>query len=405
MKRIQKNQMKHKEKLDVGKIRLIDFLSFFMGFSWAMLAYVMSTYFSEAMKSDNVSIFYLIAYGVILVVLLNLHKLIRHFGKSFIFHAAFIVKVVAIVFLVILPVTIWGTGFMVLYMIANGISWVALDTILESFSKDSESGRIRGSHLAIMNAGFIAGPLLSSQILERFGFSGIFLVILIVHSVVLALALFGLRGTNHKFTQKISVKELLKKVRGRRNVMRIYYISFVMEAFYALMLAYVPIYLLSKGYTWEQLGIAFTIMLIPFVIVQYPVGIIADKKTGEKEILIAAIMIMGLSTLVFFLTNTSDILIWTIILFCTRIGVALIEVLRESYFYKRIDGSDVDVINFFKTSKPVAYVFSMLLATIVLFFFSIKAIFLLVALISFSALYPAFKLVDNRSRKEVLSRE
>lgn len=395
--------MGHREKFDKSKVRIIGMLSFFMGFSGAMLAYVMSTYFSEAIGGDDVGFFYLIAYSVVLIFLLNLHKLIRKFGKSFIYQTSFIAKIILLSLLVTLPISVTGGWIMVLYIIFSGISWVALDGILEAFSRDSESGRIRGSHLAIMNTGFIVGPLLSSQILDKFGFTGIFLIILIIHIIVLSIALFTLRGTSHKFAESISVGGLLRKVSKRRNVLRIYYISFVLEAFYALMVAYVPIYLLGKGFSWEQLGIAFTIMLIPFVIVQYPVGIIADKKMGEKEILIVAILIMAFSTLAFFISDPVDIFIWTVILFFTRVGASLIEVLRESYFYKRIDGTDIDVISFFKTAKSVAHIVAMFIASLILFFAGINYVFLLVALISFTALYPAFKLVDNISEEEILS--
>ncbi|MDH4330165.1 MAG: MFS transporter [Candidatus Moranbacteria bacterium] len=400
---MQINDFNHTERLDEKKIRFIDVLSFFMGFASAMLAYVVSTYFSRAIGSDNIGIFYLIAYAIILAILLNLHKLVNISGKSFVFHLAFIIKIIAIVFLIMMPISMASAILLVAYIIAEAVSWVALDVILEAFSKDSESGRIRGSHLAIMNTGFIVGPLLSSQILERYDFAGIFVVVLVIHALIFSTALFGLRGTGYKFKKSISVKNLIKDVVRRKNVIRIYYISFVLEAFYALMVAYVPIYLLGKGFSWEQLGIAFTIMLIPFIVVQYPMGILADRRTGEKEFLILAIAIMGVSSLAFFLLDSYEIMTWTIILFATRVGAALIEVLRESYFYKRIDASDVDVINFFKTSKPVAYIVTMFLATVVIYFFSIKAVFLLVAIIAFSALYPAFMLVDNKSKAEIMS--
>lgn len=397
------NEFRHKEVLNEGKVRFIDFLSFFLGFASAVLAYVMSTYFLRALGNDNIGIFYLIAYVIILMILLNLHKLIKITGKSFVLHLSFVAKIISIVFLIMLPVSMLGCVFLVLYIISGAIAWATLDVILEAFSKDSESGRIRGSHLAIMNTGFIVGPLISAQILERYDFAGLFVVVLTIHCITFAMALFGIRKTGYRYTRKISVKKLIRKVWKRKNVMRIYYISFVLEAFYALMVAYVPIYLLEKGFSWEQLGIAFTIMLIPFVVVQYPVGILADKKTGEKEFLILAVLIMGISSLAFFFTDSSEIMVWAIILFATRIGAALIEVLRESYFYKRIDASDVDVIHFFKTSKPVAYMVAMFFATIIMIFFSVKAIFLLVAIISLSAMYPAFMLVDNRSKADLMS--
>lgn len=182
--------------------------------------------------------------------------------------------------------------------------------------------------------------------------------------------------------------------------MRIYYVSFVLEFFYALMIIYVPIYLLEKGFTWDQLGVAFTVMLIPFVLVQYPVGLMADKKTGEKEFLIFSFFILGISTLLFYLSDSKDIMVWTTILVLGRIGAALIEILRESYFFKRIDGNDVDIVDFFNTSRPVAFIIATAISSILLLFFSTTSVFLLVAIVCFSAIYPALKLADNKSERD-----
>jgi len=396
-----KRYLIHDERLNSSKVKLVAFISFMLGFSQALLAYVMSSYFKQSAGTDNVGIFYLLSYVIVLTILLNLHKLVKEFGKVFVFYLAFILKLTAITALILLPFSVWGIVSLILYIIAGVLVWVSLDAILESSSEDRSSGKIRGINLTIMNAGFILGPLISSKILEEIGFTGIFFVSLIIHSIVFSVGLISLKRTNYKFRSKLGVKDLIKKVIQRKNVMRIYYISFTLDFFYALMLIFTPLYLLDLGYSWHQLGVAFTIMLIPFVLIQYPMGILADKKTGEKEFLILAIFIMGISTLIFYCASSPDIVVWTLILLATRIGAALIEILRDSYFYKRIDGHDVDIIDFFRTSRPVAYIAAAILSSLTLFFFPMKAIFLLVSIVVFSALYPAFQLADNASEEEM----
>jgi len=396
-----KRYLIHDERLNSSKVKLVAFISFMLGFSQALLAYVMSSYFKQSAGTDNVGIFYLLSYVIVLTILLNLHKLVKEFGKVFVFYLAFILKLTAITALILLPFSVWGIVSLILYIIAGVLVWVSLDAILESSSEDRSSGKIRGINLTIMNAGFILGPLISSKILEEIGFTGIFFVSLIIHSIVFSVGLISLKRTNYKFRSKLGVKDLIKKVIQRKNVMRIYYISFTLDFFYALMLIFTPLYLLDLGYSWHQLGVAFTIMLIPFVLIQYPMGILADKKTGEKEFLILAIFIMGISTLIFYRASSPDIVVWTLILLATRIGAALIEILRDSYFYKRIDGHDVDIIDFFRTSRPVAYIAAAILSSLTLFFFPMKAIFLLVSIVVFSALYPAFQLADNASEEEM----
>ena len=74
--------LKHKEHLNRKKTKLISLISFFLGFSQAVLLYVMSTYFKEASGTENVGGFYFIAYAILLCFLLNLHKLTRKLGKK-----------------------------------------------------------------------------------------------------------------------------------------------------------------------------------------------------------------------------------------------------------------------------------------------------------------------------------
>ncbi len=398
------NQFGHVEKKDLKKLFFIDVVSFLMGFAAALFAYIVSSYLKEVMGTDNVGVVYFVAYVIVLILLLNLHKIIYIFGKSFVLHVSILLKIISVVGLLMVPVSFTGIWFLILYTIAGALSWTILSVILESFSVDNESGRIRGAHLSVSSAGFLLGPLVSAQLLGKYSFDGVFFVSLIVYVVIFIFSLVYIRKTNHKFQQKIKVGELLKKVYKRKNIMRIYYVSFVLEFFYALMIIYVPIYLLEKGFSWDQLGVAFTIMLIPFVLIQYPIGLIADKKTGEKEILLFSFFILGVSTLLFYFSDSKDIMVWTTILLLGRIGAALVEILRESYFFKRIDGNDVDIMDFFGTSRPVAFIVATACSSLILIFSSISVIFILVALVCFSAIYPTFKLADNKSEKEMVKK-
>ena len=65
---------KHKEKLNEGKIRLVTFVTFLMGFTQAMLIYVMSTYFKLSIGTENIGVFYAISYIIFLIILLNRFK-------------------------------------------------------------------------------------------------------------------------------------------------------------------------------------------------------------------------------------------------------------------------------------------------------------------------------------------
>lgn len=387
--------------MEKNKIKLISFITFLNGFSQSVVVYVLSTFFEKSSGTVNVGIFYALAYSLALITFLNLHKVVKKIGKARTFLFLVLLKIGALAFLIFLGISKLSVLGAIFYLFSTAAEWTMLDVILESFSTDRASGRIRGWHLTIYNTGFLFGPFLAVKLLERFDFSGIFALAFFLSSLILIISLWGLREVNQAFSKKLGVKELFLKIWRRKNLVRIYCISFVLEAFFALMVIYVPLYLVnSLDFSWSQIGKVFTVMLIPFVILQYPMGFLADKKFGEKEFIIFSLVLMGISTLGVYFVSSRSLLVWSTVLFATRIGAAIIEVLRDSYFYKQIDGRDVDIIDFFRTAMPAGYIFSTTLSSLVLIFFSLKATFILVTFLIFLALYPAFGLRDSSGEGE-----
>lgn len=391
----------HEEKLNIKKVRLMNVISFLLGFSAAITAYILSSYFKEVKGADNVSVFYLIAYVVILTTLLNYHKLIRRFGKSFVFIASLFLLAITAWLISLFPVSSGGLYLVIIYIVLYSLCFVGKDIVLESFSTDQMSGRIRGAHLTIMNLGFIFGPLIAAKILDKFNYQGVFLLEFVIISAVFLIAFIHLRKINHKFKPVVTVDGLFKKVFKRKNILRIYYISFLLEFFYFIAVAYTPIYLLNLGFDWRQIGVIFTIMLLPFVFIQYPVGRLADKKMGEKELLIFGLFLLSLTTLNLYFIESVNLMIWAAALFLTRIGAALVEILRDSYFYKMVDSTDVDIIDFYRTAESMGYLIASIFSAILLVYLPLKNIFVVLAIIIFTGIYPAVKLKDTLSEKEL----
>lgn len=391
----------HKESFDKSKVHLISLIAFLMGFGQALITYVLSSYFKTISGTENVGPFYIISYGVVLVVLLNWHRVIRKIGKARVFILSVLAKVAIVIALVFLPPSYWALFFLMLYLICGALEWTSLDIILESYSKDNLSGRIRGIHLTIFNAGFIFGPFISTRILDQYQFQGVFLGLLILNAIVLIFSLVGLSKINHGYKRDLNIREIIAKVWKRKNILRILYVSIALEIFFAILVIYTPIYLLDLGYSWDDIGIMFSVMLIPFVLLQIPIGFLADKKWGEKEMILISLSLMALSTILVFTGARQSVAIWGLILLLTRVGAAALEILRDSYFYKRIDGYDVDMIDIYKAAIPVGYIIANILAFLVLLFFPLKAVFLIVVAVVASALVPAFSLKDNRAEAEV----
>jgi MFS family permease len=400
-KLINEDAVFHQEKIDRRKIKQISYISLLMGFAQAIMIYVMSSYFKQIAGTENVGSFYFVSYAITLIIYFNLHKIVKRYGKAEVFHYSIMLKVVSLVCLILNPSSYLAIILLIVYIISGNLEWVSLDAILESYSSDNKSGRIRGKYLTIMNFGYLLGPFLSTRILDNYDFQGVFLCLFLANIAILYFSLIKIKKVDHKFNGDITVKDIVNKVIKRKNILRIYYVSFILELFYALAIIYTPIYMLDLGMSWNEIGIIFTIMLLPFVFIQYPMGLLADKKFGEKEFIIGSLFLMAFSTAAIYFINSRSILVWSAVLLATRIGAAGIEVLRDSYFYKRIDGRDVDVINFFRTAMPFGYVIGSAVSALALIFFPLKSIFLIIAAVVFSALIPACFLVDNKCEKEI----
>ena len=73
----------------------------------------------------------------------------------------------------------------------------------------------------------------------------------------------------------------------------------------------------------------------------------------------------------------------------------MLGTLRDSYFFKRIDGSDVDLIDIYKTSRPIGYIVGSVLTGISLIFLPVEVVFVIISIFLISAIIPAVCLEDN----------
>jgi MFS family permease len=391
----------HNEHFNKNKVRLVSFMSFLLGFLDAFLIYILSAYFSQATGSNNVGVFYFVAYSGVLFSLFYLQPLIRAIGKARTLYLGLGITILASVLLTRVSIAWFSVGVVLIFIVATNLVWVTLDILLESFSQDRISGRIRGLYLTIMNAGLLAAPFLSTLTLTRYHYEGVFFVLVIGYMIVFLIALIGFCNDNVVFQEKISLRQTLIKITREKNIFRIYHISFAMEFFYAMMIVYTPLYLRSLDFAWNEIGIIFTIMLLPFVFLQYPLGVLADKRWGEKELLIGSIIITAAVTFALGFFGKQTLFVWAAALFLTRIGIAGIEVLRDSYFYKQVDGDSMDIIAFFRTARPLANILGALFSAILLLYFPLKSIFFLTTLVLFLSLFSAFALKDTQSEREI----
>lgn len=402
---MQVNGNGHEEQLDGMKVKFVSFLSFLFGFTDAFFVYVASTYFARVLGSDNVGAFYFITFAVVFGFLWFLHRFIRKLGGSV--RSFFLLVLVAIISSAVIssiPVGWVGAILVALLLASTNVAWVVLDVVLEEFSADGVTGTVRGLHLTIMNAGLLLAPFASAKVLETYDFEGVFFGVTLGYSVLLAAAIILLRNGVRFSSAKLEVRSAWRKMLESKDLFHIYHVSFALEFFYVIMIIYTPIYLRSLGISWEEIGALFTVMLLPFVIFQYPLGVLADRRYGEKEFLIVSLGLSAVATLAIGLFASSSLFFWGALLFLSRVGAAGIEVLRDAYFYKQVDARDDDLIAFFRTARPAANIVGAALAVPMLWLFPLQSVFFLATIVIVSALFSTLSINDTPAEAELARR-
>ena len=401
------NNLKHKETLDYNKILFVNIISILMGFAGGLLIYILSVFLKNIWNTENIGWVFLTANILLLIILLNFHKITHNIDKMTIFQFLLISKISTIFALTLSLSAYIQTILLALYIIFEALSWVLLKMILESYAIDKKTGRIYGFNVMITNIGFALAPIVAMQLLVNNGFYGVFYFSIVLNSLIFLITFLNVSKSKIKgeIDKTLQTGNIFRRLQFRDDIKKIFLVSIALEFFFAIMAIYTPIFLIDMGFSWKELGLIFTVMLIPFVTIQYPIGLLADKKLGEKELLLFSFVVIVItSVLLYFYENTNTTLITImIILLISRIGASAIDILRLSYFYKRIDKTNLDMIAIFQSARPIAYILAPGLASLLLIFFPLKSVFILLAIISLLILYPIYTLEDNKSESEIVA--
>jgi len=284
----------------------------------------------------------------------------------------------------------------IFYFTLNNLIIFALDELLEIFSKNSSTGKIRGLYLTVINSAWVISQTLSGRTLSNFSFSTIYFIGFIIMMIFFFTAFFSLKNLNDPKYDKVLAWQSFKNFFSNKNLARSYKLNFLLQFFYAIMVIYTPIYLYAHlGFDWKEIGIMFTIMLLPFIFIQFPLGEYSDK-TGERKMLMFGFLVISIATLSLFFITRHAIWIWALALFTTRVGAAIIEVMNDVYFFKHITRENDEFISIYRNTGPASYILAPLVASIVLLVApSFNYIFLVLGIFMLYGVYLASTINRN----------
>ncbi len=378
------------------KNRTIIFIAgFLFSIPLALTSYINSSFLATYISEYYVGIVYIIASIIAILGLLRMPKILTSLGNRL---ASLYFALLSFLSLIILAFShneIAIIGAVVLYFISTDLIIASLDIFIEDFSKNSGVGKFRGLYLMIINFAWIFAQTISGGIIEKSSFQGIYLFSAGFMVLVSIIFIFFLHDFKDPKYTKVPILKTIKVFIKSKSISKIYSINLILKFFFAWMVIYTPIYLYEYlKFDWEQIGLIFTIMLIPFVLVDFPLGKLSDK-IGEKKMLMIGFLITILFTFIIPFVAVSKVWIWAMILFGTRVGAATIEIMSEIYFFKEIGEKNADEISFFRNTYPLSYILAPLIAIPVLLFVpSFKYIFFVLSAIMLSGFFITLRLKD-----------
>jgi len=218
-----------------------------------------------------------------------------------------------------------------------------------------------------------------SQFWKVFLLGAIFLV------PAIFLVFFSLKTFHDPYYVDISYRHAFHNLKKEPNIRNTMIIHFLLRFFYMWYAIYIPIYLSTEiGFSFDQiLGIIIPITIVPFILLSYPLGKLADKRHIERELIILGFVILAFATILIAFVNSESIIVWTAVLLLGRIGAAFVEVMVSTLFYKQIEARHVNLISIYRTLRPASNIVAPLFATILLAVFGVtyQYIFLFLGLI------------------------
>ncbi len=316
-------------------------MTFLFALHYAIPVYATSSYLHTYFNSSIVSAIYMIGSILALIASINIARSVKKFHTyGFTFGIAIAEMVIITIFghtqnIYLIPV------FFVVHFVLQVLLNITLNIFIENFTIHARVGSVRGLFLAIFNLAILISPFIGGAILRHYSFS----VLYTVSACMLIPYLYFLHRYLHHMKEpayhQLNIIGAAKEAFRNKNLRAAMIGELVVSSFYATMVIYSPLYLTAIGIPLTSyMMIILPIALIPLVVLPYELGYLADKKFGEKEMLIIGLLILTVTTFLFVTVSTTALWVWALLLFVSRIGATFVETMSFSYYFKKVGVED-----------------------------------------------------------------
>ncbi len=332
-----------------NKLLLVTYMmTFLFALHYAIPVYATSSYLHTYFNSSIVSAIYMVGSILALIASISIAKSVRKFHTyGFTFGIALAEIVIITIFghthnIYLLPI------FFIVHFVLQVLLNISLNIFIENFTIHAKVGSVRGLFLAVFNLGVLISPFIGGMILKYSSFATLYTVAACMLIPYLFFLHKYLKHMKEPAYHTLNLFEAAKKAMTNKNLRAAVIGELVVQSFYATMVIYSPIYLTAIGVPLTSyMMIILPLALMPLVVLPYELGYLADKKFGEKEMLIIGLLILTVTTFLFVVISTTELYVWVLLLIASRIGASFVETMSFSYYFKKVGVEDPSLTAFF----------------------------------------------------------
>jgi len=375
------------------------FANFFLALHLFGVLYYNSTYLKAiGVNTEAIGSIYALGSFCAILGFILYPRLLRHFKIRGVLTLLVLTEGLAFVLLASNPAPLITIGAFLIYLAVFPLLILSLDVLLEgTMESESSTGKIRGAYLTLQSTALISAPFIAGFILADVRFSLLYSIAALLLIPFFAVAQSAMRSFKDPKYHDLHVFHSLQFLRKSRDLRGAFLAHFLLRLFFSFMVVFTPIYLIEHiGLTTGEFGLLMALVLLPFALLEFPLGLLADRKIGEKEILVIGFLVIAGATASLSFIESTYFWFWVAILFVTRVGASCIEISTESYFFKHVDGNDAHLMSLFRMLRPVGYLVGPLLGSIFLAVMDFKMIFVSLAVLLFCGIAIVVPMKDTR---------
>lgn len=366
-----------------------------------IVAYVNSSFLEQYIPAAGIGTIYTVGSALSVLIFLFVSRVLHKVGNYQMTMGLLLANFVAVLGMAFSESLRVAVPLFLVHLISVPLIVFNLDVFMEEQigNNETSTGSKRGLLLTLSSLIGAFSPLIGGLLVDIAdgGFLYPYLASALTLLPIMVILLFFFKDFSDPEYDEIDLFSAIRTFWGQSNVRNVFLSHFSLQIFFMLMVVYTPLYLTQNiGLTWREFGIIMFFAQMAYVIFEYPIGLIADKYIGEKEMMGFGFLIIAISLSWMAFVTIESVLVWAIIMFTTRVGAAFAEVTTETYFFKQTKSSDAQIISFFRVTRPLAYVIGALIASLSLLYLPFNLLFVVMATLMIPAMFLTMSLQDTK---------